>query len=141
MSMNVSYVLWAAFAMVSYSLVFLFGKLAMRQFPAFTVMTVSVVIVFVIATIVTLVTGEWSVSSYTSRSALYMYAAGLTLTGAVVGYFRALATGPASIVVPIYGMFIVGGSVLGMLFLGEPVTVRKLLGIGLAAVSVVLIAS
>jgi transporter family protein len=136
-----SYILWAAFAMVSYSLVFLFGKLAMRQLPAFTVMTVSVFFVLVISTLVTLVTGEWRVSSYVSRSALYMYAAGLTLTGAVVGYFRALATGPASVVVPIYGMFIVGGSILGIVFLNEPVTVQKLFGIGLAAVSVILIAS
>lgn len=139
--MGMSYVLWAVFAMVSYSLVFLFGKLAMRDFPAFTVMSVSVLLVFVLSTIITLVTGEWSVGSYTSRSALYMYAAGFTLTGAVVGYFRALATGPASVVVPIYGMFIVGGSILGILVLDEPVTVQKMLGIGLAAVSVVLIAS
>jgi len=38
-------------------------------------------------------------------------------------------------------MFIVGGAILGVVFLDEPVTARKLLGVGLAAVSVVLIAS
>ena len=54
--------------------------------------------------------------------------------------FRALSLGPASIVVPIYGMFIVGGAVLGVLFLHEPVTARKLAGIGFAAISILLLA-
>jgi transporter family protein len=54
--------------------------------------------------------------------------------------FRALSLGPASIVVPIYGMFIVGGAILGILFLHEPVTTRKVIGISLAVVSVFLIA-
>jgi drug/metabolite transporter (DMT)-like permease len=38
-------------------------------------------------------------------------------------------------------MFIVGGSILGMAFLNEPPNLRKLLGIGLAIVSVYLIAT
>jgi hypothetical protein len=42
--------------------------------------------------------------------------------------FTGLSLGPANVVVPIYGMFIVGGSLLGVLFLGEPMTWHKLLG-------------
>jgi drug/metabolite transporter (DMT)-like permease len=38
-------------------------------------------------------------------------------------------------------MFIVGGALLGMLFLNEPPTLRKPVGIGLTAVSVFLIAT
>ena len=38
------------------------------------------------------------------------------------------------------GMFIVGGAVLGLVFLHEPLTLRKALGILLAAVSIYLIA-
>ena len=60
---------------------------------------------------------------------------------AVVSLFRALSLGPASVVVPIYSMFIVGGALLGMLFLNEPPTLRKLVDVGLAAVSVFLIAT
>jgi len=37
-------------------------------------------------------------------------------------------------------MFIVGGAILGLIFLHEPVTLRKALGILLAAISVYLIA-
>lgn len=81
------------------------------------------------------------IGSYNDQSALFAYAAGIALTLAVVGYFKALSTGPASIVVPIYGMFIVGGSILGIVVLDEPVSVKKLFGIRLASAGVILIAS
>jgi transporter family protein len=54
----------------------------------------------------------------------------------VTSLFQALSLGPASIVVPIYGMFIIGGATLGMLVLREPITVYKLVGIGLATASI-----
>ncbi|HYB05875.1 MAG TPA: hypothetical protein VED02_03965 [Methyloceanibacter sp.] len=36
--------------------------------------------------------------------------------------FRRAMLGPANVAAPIYGMFIIGGSLLGVLFLGEPMT-------------------
>lgn len=129
--------------MVSYSFLFLFAKLAMDDgsLPPFTVMTISVVIVAVVSILVTALTGEWGVDSYLSQHALFTYLAGLALSLAVVGYFTALSKGPASTVVPIYGMFIVGGAILGIVVLDEPLTVKKLLGIGFAGLSVALIAT
>jgi transporter family protein len=41
------------------------------------------------------------------------------------------------VVVPIYGMFIVGGSLLGVLFLGEPMTWQKIIGLTAAVIGVV----
>jgi bacterial/archaeal transporter family protein len=52
-----------------------------------------------------------------------------------------LSLGPATVVVPIYGMFIVGGAVLGVLVLHEPVTWQKVAGLVAAVVGVYLIAS
>ena len=54
--------------------------------------------------------------------------------------FHALSLGPANVVVPIYGMFIVGGSLLGVLFLGEPMTWNKIAGLVAAVIGVILIA-
>ncbi|WP_148263692.1 EamA family transporter [Halopiger xanaduensis] len=65
----------------------------------------------------------------------------MCLAGAVVGYFRALSTGPVSTVVPIFGMSLVGGALLGIVVLGEGVTAKKVLGIAFGAVAVVLIAT
>jgi bacterial/archaeal transporter family protein len=52
--------------------------------------------------------------------------------------FHALSLGPANVVVPIYGMFVVGGSLLGVLVLGEPMAWHK--GLAAAVIGIVLIA-
>lgn len=136
-----SYLFWALGAMVSYSFVFLFVKLAQRDLPVFTVMTVAICVLMVTTTTVTVATGEWELSSDAGIHLLYAVVAGFGLAGAVVGYFRALSLGPVSTVVPIYGLFIVGGAALGIAVLGEPLTLRKGLGIGLAVCSIYLIAT
>src|SRR4029077_7175084 len=59
-------------------------------------------------------------------------AGGIALTVAVSSLFHALSLGPANIVVPIYGMFIIGGSLLGVLFLGEAMTWNKIGGLARA---------
>ena len=66
-------------------------------------------------------------------------AGGIALTVAVSSLFHALSLGPANVVVPIYGMFIIGGSLLGVLFLGEPMTWNKIVGLAAAVLGVVLI--
>ena len=66
-------------------------------------------------------------------------AGGLALTVAVTSLFQALSLGPANVVVPIYGTFIVGGSLLGVMFLGEPMTWHKIVGLAAAVIGVVLI--
>jgi len=137
----VSYVLWALLAMACYSFAFLFMKIALQDLPTFTVMPIAILTLAVGATTVSALFGEWSVPPGTSQSVGFALAAGVCLAGAVVGYFRALSTGPVSVVVPIFGMFLVGGALLGILVLGEGVTAKKTLGIALGAVAVVLIAT
>jgi len=137
----VSYVLWALLAMGCYSFAFLFMKLAMQGLSAFTVLPIAVGTLAVGATGVAAVFGEWSVPASAGRSVGFALAAGVCLAGAVVGYFRALSTGPVSVVVPIFGMFLVGGALLGTVVLGEAVTAKKALGVVFGAVAVVLIAT
>jgi bacterial/archaeal transporter family protein len=141
-----NYIGLAILGMIGYSLVTLFVKLATRsgQFSSFLVLAIATVIVTVSAVSVAALRGDFrglEARDFGSANAFWAYATGVALTVAVVSLFRALSLGPASVVVPIYGMFIVGGAVLGMLFLNEPPNVRKLLGIGLAAVSVIVIAT
>ena len=138
------YISWALVGMAGYSAVTLFVKLATRseKFSSFFVLAIATVIVAVTAVLISLSRGDFrnlATSDFFSSSALWSYAAGIALTIAVASLFRALALGPASIVVPIYGMFIIGGSILGIIFLGEPLYLRKVLGIGLAIISIILI--
>ena len=141
-----NYIAWSILGMVGYSLVTLLAKLATRsgQFSSFLVLAIATVIVCSSTVAITALRGDARalvVRDFVSPSALWAYATGVALTVAVTSLFRALSLGPASVVVPIYGMFIVGGAILGMVFLDEPPNVCKLLGIALAVVSIFLIAT
>lgn len=136
---------WALAGMVGYSLTTLFVKLATRDgtLAAFRVLAVAVPIVCTSVWAITLATGGASATAWQGlrgANLVWTIAAGVVLALAVSSLFRALALGPASVVVPIYGMFILGGALLGIVVLGEALTPRKALGMVLAVSGVVLIA-
>ncbi len=139
-----TYVHWALLGMVGYSAVTLFVKLATRQgdFSSFLVLSIACIFVLISTMTITFLRGDFTplkVANLLTPSALWSYAAGIALTIAVTALFKALSMGPASTVVPIYGMFVVGGALLGFVVLGETITAQKVLGIGLAACSIYLI--
>lgn len=139
-----SYVLWALLGMAGYSFMTLFVKLAERSDSASTHMvlavTTTIVAVFAIAMVV--LRGELKPLLFELEQPplLWAIAGGIALAIAVTALFQALALGPANVVVPIYGMFIVGGSLLGILFLGEPMAWHKIAGLVAAVIGVILIA-
>jgi bacterial/archaeal transporter family protein len=139
------YIAWALIGMVGYSLTTLLIKLATRsgQFSSFLVLGIACLIALITVWGITIARGDLqrlSARDFASSSAVLAYATGIALTVAVMSLFRALSLAPASIVVPIYGMFIVGGAILGILVLHEPFTLRKAAGIGLAVISIFLLA-
>ena len=143
--MSKSYLVWSFIGMIGYSLTALLVKLATQsgRFSSFFVLMISSAMVVLTSTTITFLRGDmkaFSRSNFASAEGIFTLGTGVALVIAVVFYFLALGEGPASVVVPIYGMFIVGGAVLGLIFLHEPFTLRKALGILLAAVSVYLIA-
>jgi transporter family protein len=145
MNTNLTYIIWALVGMVAYSFTTLFVKLATRggKFSSFVVLAIATAMVPFATVSVAFLRGDTKglhFRDFIASDALWIYAAGFALTIAVSSLFRALSLGPASIVVPIYGLFIVGGAILGLVFLHEPVTVRKLLGVAFAAVSIYLLA-
>ena len=143
--MSKSYLLWALIGMVGYSATSTLVKLATQsgRFSSYFVLMISSAMVVTTSTTITILRGDikaFSRDNLASADGMFALGTGVALVVAVVFYFLALSEGPASVVVPIYGMFIVGGAVLGLVFLHEPLTLRKALGILLAAVSVYLIA-
>lgn len=132
------YLAWAFLALGAYTVVAPLVSYVTPEVPADVVALV---------TNGMLVAGVLGVLLYTDQSVLpylshpkapYMYLAGAGLTVGIIAYYRALATGPVSVVVPVFGMFLVLSSVLGVLFLSESLTLRKAAGIGFAVVAVVL---
>ena len=138
-----SYIFWALLGMVGYSLTTLFVKLAERSTAVsnYMVLAVSTTIVSIFAIGIVVARGELkSLIFDLERGTLaWAIASGIALTVAVSSLFHALSLGPANVVVPIYGMFIIGGSLLGVLFLGEAMTWNKIVGLAAAVLGVVLI--
>ncbi len=139
-----SYVLWALLGMAGYSFMTLFVKLAERSGSAsvYMVLAVTTSIVAIVAIAVVALRGELKPLLFELETPplLWAIAGGIALTIAVSSLFHALSLGPANVVVPIYGMFIVGGSLLGIIFLGEPMPWQKIAGLIAAVIGVILIA-
>lgn len=138
-----AYVLWALLGMAGYSLMTLFVKLAERSGTATTymVLAVSTTIVAIFALAVVALRGELKPLLFELERPplLWAIAGGIALTVAVSSLFHALSLGPSNIVVPIYGMFIVGGAMLGVFVLGEAMPWHRVLGLVAAVAGVVLI--
>ena len=139
-----SYVLWALLGMAGYSFMTLFVKLAERssEVSTYMVMAVSATIVSIVAIAIVALKGELKPLLFElERPPLALgRRGGIALTVAVNALFHALSFGPPNVVVPIYGMFVVGGSLLGVPFLGEPMAWHKVAGLAAAVVGIVLIA-
>ena len=135
-----SAVLWALVAMFAYSFVAPFvGRTIGGGVPEFLVLVITSVILVVASFVIAFATGEFSWRNLAHPAAWNAYLAGGFLAVGIASYYRALSLGAVSVVVPIFGLFIVLSSVLGF-FSGEPVTLRKVLGIALAGVAVYLVA-
>lgn len=75
-------------------------------------------------------TGKWT------RPHPIAVGAGLAYGLALVFFFIALRRGPASVVVPLSGMYILVPAVLGFVFLKEPLTLPHVLGLTCAGLAV-----
>ena len=134
-----NYVVYAFVALVAYSLVPPLVDLATEEIPSNTAALISNSILVVVALAAVIYAGEWDTSNLTGRHAVYAYAAGVFLAVGILAYYRALEVGPVSVVVPIFGMFIVGSAAVGIAFFDESLTARKVVGVALAVVAVYLV--
>jgi transporter family protein len=140
--MSHAYVFWALLGMAAYSLTTLLVKLAVRTGAgsSFMVLLIATAIVFVFVTLIVWWRGGGEGLLGMDRAPLlWSLAAGVALFVAVSSLFQALSLGPASVVVPIYGMFVIGGAALGILVLQEPLTWNKVAGLAAAVIGIVLI--
>ena len=132
------YLGWALIALVGYSIFTPLASLAMNNAPSSVVATVANGILLLSAVSLALYKNESVTTYFTGRTALYMVGAGVFLAVGILAYYRALAAGPVSVVTPVYAMFLVGSTVLSVLFLDDSLTLQKGAGIALAVVAVYL---
>jgi transporter family protein len=140
--MLTSHVFWAVVGMLGYSATTVLVKLAARSgVPTGVVVAIATSLVTAASWLVIVARGQVLVlgRALSTTGGAWSLAAGVSLAIAVTSLFRALELGPASVVVPIYGMFIVGAFVLGVLVLGEVATPTKLAGVAFAVLGAFLI--
>lgn len=132
------YLFWAVLALAGYTLVPSLVKQATADIPSTVVLVISNGMLLVVAAGIVAVS-DVSITPYlTHQRAVYAYGSGIALTVGIISYYRALAAGPVSVVVPIFGLFIATSSIVGIVLLDEPLTARKVAGIVLALAAVYL---
>ena len=134
------YLRWAVLALLAYSAVAPLVSHASRGIPS-TVVALVANGVLLIATVGVVLASDTAVATYASHARMpYALLAGACLAVGILAYYRALATGPVSVVVPVFGLFIVTSSLLGVAVLDEPLTLRKVVGVLFAVLAVILVA-
>ncbi|RLM59288.1 multidrug transporter [Halobellus sp. Atlit-31R] len=137
-----SYLPWAFLALAAYSLVPPLMSVATTgsvKIPSNVAALISNAILVAGTALVVVYNGSDAASYLTHPKSKYVFVAGICLTVGILAYYRALSLGPVSVVSPIFGMFLVLSSVIGIAFLNESLTMRKVLAIGLALVAVYLV--
>lgn len=135
-----NYLPWAILALIAYTFVAPLMSIATTEIPSDVAVVISNGMLMVAAIGVVAVSREPVFEYVTHPDIPYALAAGVCLAVGILAYYRALAMGPVSVVVPVFGMFIVTSSLIGFLVLDEPVTTRKIAGIGFAVLAVYLTA-
>ena len=137
-----NYVHWALVALAAYTLVAPLMSIATTgdvRMPSDVAVLFSNSIL-VAASLAITVFSHHRATEYLSHPKLpYVMLAGVCLSVGILAYYRALSLGPVSVVVPIFGSFVAASSLVGMAFLGEPFSARKLLGVGFALLAVYLV--
>lgn len=136
------YLQWSVLALLAYSAVAPlvgFATTGDPKIPSFVAALITNGLLLVATIAVVLYQGQ-SVTAYLGHpKAPYLYLAGLFLAVGILAYYRALSLGPVSAVVPIFGTFLVISSVVGILFLNESLTLRKVAGISCAMLGIYLV--
>jgi transporter family protein len=136
----VHYLTLSLFALACYSLVAPLIKLATQQgAPPYVAVVITNTILVLTALLVSWNRGALFDLAMPPKSLGLLLVAGVLLGLSVTAYYIALSRGPLSVVVPIFGLFIVSSSIAGVVFFGETLTTSRLLGILFALAAIYLV--
>jgi len=133
--------LFAVLAAVIWGLAPVIEKSALQNVSPLAGVVVRTLVAASLIFAVSLITGEWSeILSLDRRTILYLSIGGIL--GSLLGtlaYYHALKSGEVSLVVPISSTYPLVALLLAAIFLGEGLTLQKILGAILIVIGIVLI--
>lgn len=136
--MTQRYLLFSLIAFAAYSVVAPLLKIAMETIPSTAAVFLSNSVMLIMIGGMLLYWGISPLAFLTHEKMPWIIVWGILLAVSLLAYYRALELGPVSVVVPIYGLFIALSSVIGIAFLDEALTKRKVASIGFAVLAIVL---
>ncbi|MFB6138570.1 MAG: EamA family transporter [Halobacteriaceae archaeon] len=138
--MTLGYLPYALLALAAYSFVPPLVRVASEDVPSDVLAFVTNGVLVAAAGAMVLAgghTGELG-EALTGPRAPYVYGAGVCLAVGILAYYHSLHLGPVSVVTPVFGMFLVTSSLIGVVFLNETLSVRHGLGVAFAVLAVYL---
>jgi len=133
--------LWAAGSAVFAALTAIFGKIGVEKIDSNLATLIRTVFIVGVLALIVAFTGAWQpLNTIPRRSWAFLLLSGLATGASWLCYYHALKLGPASGVAPIDKMSVVLVALFGVTLLGESLSPRNWLGIGLMAAGAVLVA-
>lgn len=135
---------WLAFALLSAlfaALTNIFGKIGVAEIPSNMATLLRVVVILAFTGVLVLARGEWRApSEMPGRTLTFLILSGLCTGLSWLCGYRALQLGQASQVSPVDKLSVLLVMIMGVVFLGEKLSVRQWLGGAAIFVGVILIA-
>ena len=136
-----SWQFWALLSATFAALTAIFAKIGIEQIDSDVATFIRTVVILIVLGGILLVSGQWQPpTSISGRTYLFLVLSGLATGASWLCYFRALKLGDAARVAPLDKLSVVFVAILGVLFLGEKLSMPNWIGIALIASGAVLVA-
>jgi bacterial/archaeal transporter family protein len=136
-----SWQFWALLSATFAALTAIFAKIGIEQIDTDVATFIRTVVILIVLGGILLGSGQWQPpTSISGRTYLFLVLSGLATGASWLCYFRALKLGDAARVAPLDKLSVVFVAILGVLFLGEKLSMPNWIGIALIASGAVLVA-
>jgi len=136
-----SWQFWAVLSAIFAALTAIFGKVGVAGIDSdFATLIRTIVILGVIALVVAMRGAAQSLATVPQQTWIFLVLSGLATGASWICYFRALKLGQASQVAPLDKLSVVLVAIIGVIALGETLTLRAWIGVALVAGGAALLA-
>lgn len=136
-----SWQIWALLSALFAALTAILAKVGVQGINSDFATFIRTIVVLLALAAILLVTGQYQrLGTVSPKSYLFLTLSGLATGASWLCYFRAMKSGPASLVAPIDKLSVVMVAILGVLFLGEKLSLRNWTGIAMIAAGTILVA-
>ena len=131
---------WALLSALFAALTAIFGKIGVARVDADFATLIRVVVILIFMTLLVSFTGAAQpLNAIPARTYAFLVLSGLATGASWLCYYRALKLGPASHVAPVDKLSVVLVALIGVVLLGETMSIKNWVGIGLITGGAVLV--